>query len=80
MLLLILISTKNLHYTARARQFFKGTYNHLEAAEFMQNCPLQFSVEFSDKNYLNAFKLSIFNNVAFSQKNACFLWKCSILV
>lgn len=72
MLLPILISTKNLHFTACVRQIFKGTYNCLEAAEFMQNCPLQFLVGFSDKNYLNAFKLTIFNNVTFPQENACF--------
>lgn len=42
MLLLVLISTKNLHYAACVRQIFKETYNHLE--EFMQNCPLYFLV------------------------------------
>lgn len=34
----------------------------------MQNCLLLFSVEFSDKNYLIAFKLSIFYNLTPSQK------------
>lgn len=39
MLLLILIFTKNLSYAA-----FKGIYNHLEGAEFMQNYPFYFLV------------------------------------
>lgn len=40
MLLLIFASTKNWHHVVCVRQIFKGTYNHLEAAEFVQNYPL----------------------------------------
>lgn len=37
MLLLILISIKNLHYAACIKHVFKGTYLYLEATKFMQN-------------------------------------------